>query len=141
MPLTAAQVLVAAHPAESVEGLAMHILDPISFWGDVSPSTGELTNARSAQYGRSITGTILLIRDLRGSSSGSSVLLELIYRRIAPAAIMLDQPDAILALGALVSRELRWKTPPILRLAARRQGEIPGGARVLVSTCGGLKYR
>ena len=134
-----ARVLVGPHPANATEGMALHITDPISFWGGISPETGRVTDTRSAQHGQCTSGTVLFIRDLRGSSSASSVLLELIFRRLAPAAIVLHEPDAILALGALVARELGWDAPPILRLPAHQQADFPDGVRVSVAENGELE--
>ena len=38
----------------------------------------------------------------------SAVLLELIHRDIAPTAIVMREPDAILLLGVIVAREMGW---------------------------------
>jgi uncharacterized protein len=50
----------------------------------------------------------------RGSSSSSSVLAEAIRAGTAPIAIVLFEPDPILALGAIVARELYGRTIPIV---------------------------
>jgi hypothetical protein len=52
----------------------------------------------------------------RGSSSSSSVLAEAIRAGTAPAAIVLTDPDPIIALGALVARELYGVSIPIVVL-------------------------
>ncbi|MGH8290419.1 MAG: aconitase X swivel domain-containing protein [Steroidobacteraceae bacterium] len=133
------EVIVPGRPEEDIERAAALVLtEPISFWGGVSPVSGVLTDPRSRNHNRSISGAALFIRELRGSSSGSSVLLELIYRGLAPAAIILDSPDAILALGVIVGREMGWKSPPILRLAAAEQELISDGARVSITRNGHL---
>ena len=97
-----------------------------------------LTDPRSRNHNRPVRGTALLISELRGSSSGSSVLLELIYRARAPAAIILDSPDPILALGAIVGREMGWKSPPILRLPAAEQDLIAGRSLASITWDGEL---
>jgi predicted aconitase with swiveling domain len=119
-------LLVAASPPRTVEGRALHLLDPISFWGGVSPADGRLTDPRSVHHGQSIADRVLIIRELRGSSSGSSILLELVYKRLAPCAIILAVPDAILALGVLVASEMEWPAPGIFRLPVSQQAAIPG---------------
>ena len=129
-------VLVPTSPARTVTGQALHLLEPISFWGGVSSTEGILTDPRCTHHGESIGGRVLFIRELRGSSSGSSVLLELSYRRKAPSAIVLSDPDAILALGALVACEMAWPTPGIFRLAAGQQGAIPEGVEVTIEPDG-----
>jgi uncharacterized protein len=135
-----AQVLVPAYPCRAVTGPAMHIVQAISFWGGVSPATGLLIDTRSQGHGKSIANTVLFVRHLRGSSSASSVLLELIYKRLAPAALVLHSPDAILALGALVAREIDLVSPPILRLEANEQDRIPIGAQISIEEDGTLAY-
>ena len=133
------EVIVPGRPAQDVERApALVLTEPISFWGGVSPVSGVLTDPRSRNHNRSISGVALFIRELRGSSSGSSVLLELIYRGLAPAAIILDSPDAILALGAIVGCEMGWKSPSILRLPASEQARICDGARVSITRNGHL---
>lgn len=129
-------VLVPASPARTVTGRALHLLEPISFWGGVSSTEGTLTDPRCPQHGESIAGRVLFIRELRGSSSGSSVLLELAYRGKAPSAIVLSDADAILAIGALVAREMAWPAPGIFRLPAGQQASIPEGVEVSIDPDG-----
>jgi uncharacterized protein len=106
----------------------------------VSSTEGTLTDPRSTQHGESIAGRVLFIRELRGSSSGSSVLLELAYRDRAPSAIVLSEADAILALGALVAREMEWPAPGIFRLPAGQQGAIPEGIEVSIEPDGEVSF-
>ncbi len=54
----------------------------------------------------------------RGSSSSSYVLAEAIRAGTAPAAIILREPDGIIALGAIVARELYGAAPPVVVLSA-----------------------
>ena len=133
-----AEVLLAAEPAGAATAPALHILQPISFWGGVSPEDGRLLEPSSSAYGKSVAGKMLFIRQLRGSSSASSVLLELIMRGLAPAAIILTEPDAILALGILVAQEMGWPTPPLLQLDANQQTLIADGAPVTIDDFGAL---
>jgi len=130
------EVLLPAHPARTVSGPILRLAGPISFWGGVSPEDGRLSDPRSAQHGALIAGTVLCIAELRGSSSASSVLLELIYKGLAPAAIVLDAPDAILALGAFVAREMGWPTPVLIRLSASEQANVADGILVRIDAKG-----
>ena len=133
------EVIVSGMPDEDIDGApALNLTEPISFWGGISPSSGTLTDPRSRHHNRPVGGTALLIGELRGSSSGSSVLLELIFRGLAPAAIILDSPDAILAIGAIVGREMGWKSPPILRLPVAGQALIADGSLVSITRDGEL---
>lgn len=98
------EALVAGHGA----GPIFRIDDPISFWGGVDPKTARISDPRHPRHGERLTGRVVAIAELRGSSSSSAVLLELIHLGIAPAAILLRETDAILALGALVAREMGY---------------------------------
>ena len=49
-------------------------------------------------------------------SRASRILLEAVRLGNAPAAILLAEPDAILALGAAVARELYGVAPPVVVL-------------------------
>ena len=132
------ETLISAFPPRVLTGRALHLLQPISFWGGVSASNAELTDPRSVHVGTSIAGRVLFIRQLRGSSSASSVLLELAYQKIAPTAIVLAAPDAILALGALVAAEMQWSTPGMFRCDALEQSEVPDNALVSIFEDGSL---
>lgn len=133
------EVIVAGLPHENIEcAPALVLVEPISFWGGISPVSGKLTDPRSRNHDRAVSGAALFISDLRGSSSGSSVLLELIYRDLAPAAIILDSPDAILALGVIVGREMGWKSPPIFRLPRAEHRLISNGTPVAITRDGCL---
>ena len=70
-----------------------------------------------------------------GSSSASAVLLELVHAGKAPAALLMDAPDAILLLGLIVAREMGWPTPPAFRLPAGEQKRL-SGHRITVSESG-----
>ncbi len=116
-----APVLVAGTGGRAA-GMALDA--PISFWGGVDPSTSRIVDVRHPQHGQMIAGTVLLLPGTIGSSSASAVLLELIHRNIAPAALVLHEPDAILLLGILVAREMGWPHPPAFKLAREHQPEF-----------------
>lgn len=111
------------------EGPLLRLTEALSFWGGVDPATGLITDARHPARGRSIAGTVLALAATRGSSSSSAVLLELIRGGRAPTAIIMGQVDAILALGAVVAREMGWAAPPVLELAPEMQAALPEGQR------------
>lgn len=98
-------------------GPLLRVDDPISFWGGVDPKTARITDPRHPRHGDCLSGRVVAIAQLRGSSSSSAVLLELIHAGIGPAAILLRETDAILSLGALVAREMGYGTLPMLKLA------------------------
>lgn len=98
----------------SAEGPVLRLAAPLSFWGGIDPRTGVIVAARHPQEGACVAGTVLVVPAPIGSSSSSSVLLELIAGGRAPAAIVLGAPDAILVVGCLVARELGHAAPPVL---------------------------
>ena len=122
--------------AGSASGPLLLLRAPISFWGGVDPATGRIVDPRHPDHGRCVSGTILALPATIGSSSSSSVLLELIHSGHAPAALILRQPDAILLIGLIVAREMQWKTPPALRLNTGDFAQLREGRYVLRETGG-----
>jgi uncharacterized protein len=107
-------------------GLALVLTAPISFWGGVNPRTGEIADVRHPEYGQSISSRVLLILATVGSSSAAAVLLELVHAGLAPAAIVLHEPDAILLLGLIVAKEMGHESPIALRLDAKHFADMHG---------------
>lgn len=100
----------------TASGTVLRFDAPISFWGGIDPATAIVTLAGHPQRGESITGTILVIPHLIGSSSSSAVMLELFYNNLAPKALILGARDAILPVGAVVARQMEWPIIPVLLL-------------------------
>ncbi len=113
-------------PGDAVSGACLALTAPISFWGGVDPASGTIIDARHPERGRNIAGRILALPGTIGSSSASAVLLELVHAGKAPAALLMDAPDAILLLGLVVAREMGWPTPPAFRLPAADQATLAG---------------
>jgi predicted aconitase with swiveling domain len=90
------------------------------------------------QRGALLTGRVLVMPAGRGSSSSSYVLAEAIRAGTAPAAIVLRDVDPILALGAIVARELYGSRVPVLALgdAYGRIARIAHGEPFRVWTTG-----
>ncbi len=103
-------------PGPAANAKPLVLTAPISFWGGVDPKTSRIADVRHPQHGMAIADTILLLPGTIGSSSASAVLLELIHRGIAPAAIIMREPDAILLLGVLVAREMGWTGPAAFKI-------------------------
>ena len=106
----AARVLVSG----SARGPALVLDEPLSFWGGLDPETGTVTDERHPQQGLVVAGTILVMQAGRGSSSSSSVLTEALRQGNGPLAIVMLEPDEIVALGAIVAEELYGTTIPVL---------------------------
>lgn len=103
-PSEGVEVLVLAPGVASGEVLVLD--EPLSFWGGLDPVTGLLIDVHHPQAGASLTGRVLVMPSGRGSSSSSYVFAEAIRAGTAPAAVVLAEPDPILALGSIVASEL-----------------------------------
>lgn len=119
------------------EGAALVLTAPISFWGGVDPATGRIADVRHPQHGETVAGRVLFLPGTIGSSSASAVLMELVHRGIAPAALVLNEPDAILLLGLIVAKEMGWPTPVAIRLDRARFAAF-GGTSVKVEEDGSI---
>jgi predicted aconitase with swiveling domain len=112
---------------------AIVVLDePLSLWGGLDPATGELIDTHHPQVGTNIAGRILVMPAGRGSSSSSSVLAEAIRAGTAPAAIVLREPDGIVALGAIVARELYGTRTPVIVMDGDAYDALESGTIVEV---------
>lgn len=100
--------------AGSASGPALVLDEPLSMWGGLDPTTGEIIDRRHPQAGAHASGRVLVMPAGRGSSSSSSVLAEAIRLGTAPAAVVLSEPDDIVLLGALVAAELYGIVCPVL---------------------------
>ena len=89
---------------------------PLSFWGGVSATTSEVILPGHPQCGERVAGRILVVPMLIGSSSSSAIILELLYKGLAPCAVILGVQDAILPVGVLVSRQMSWTVIPVLHM-------------------------
>jgi len=124
----------------TIEGPVLALTAPLSFWGGVDPATGRIIQVRHPQCGMTIGGTVLALPGTIGSSSSSAVLLELIRLNIAPAALLLAAPDAILLIGCVVGREMGWKPPPAFRLGETDQARLPAG-RISIAADGEIRIQ
>jgi len=111
---------------------------PISFWGGIDPRTGRIIDPRHPQHNSYIGGKVLAMERVVGSSSGSSIMMELLAIGRAPAGLITTETDAILTLGVIVGREMGygslpvflvdettlWALPPVVNMHA--DGSITG---------------
>jgi predicted aconitase with swiveling domain len=120
----------------TAQGVAVVSQEPISFWGGVNPSTGEVIDRRHNRSGTIITGKIFIFPTGKGSSTGSAVLMEGIRNGSAPAAIINYKVDPILALGAIIAEELYKKTMPIVILSIQDFAMIHEGDALTIQPDG-----
>ena len=122
--------------AGRASGIALVLDEPLSFWGGLDPETGTLIDTHHPQRGVVLTDRVLIMPSGRGSSSSSYVLAEAIRAGMAPAAIVLREPDGIVALGAIVARELYGSTIPVIVLSTEAYEAIADGVAVDVHAAG-----
>jgi hypothetical protein len=101
----------------------------------MDPATGELVDAHHPQRGVNLAGRIVVMPSGRGSSSSASVLAEAVRAGTAPAAIILGEPDLILAVGSAVAAELYGVSVPVV---THDGPAIPDGATVSVDSDGSI---
>ncbi len=121
-----------------VRGRALVLAEGLSLWGGMDPATGELIDAHHPQRGARLTGRVVVMPSGRGSSSSASVLAEAVRAKTAPAAILLGEPDLILAIGSAVAEELYGTVVPVLVLDAERLAAIRDGEMVRIGPDGSV---
>lgn len=117
------------HPG-TARGRALVLTEPLSLWGGLDPASGEVVDPHHPQRGAHLGGRVLVLPAARGSSSSSSVLAEAARAGVAPAAILLGEPDLILAVGAAVAEELYGVVIPVAVLPPEALAGIPDAAEV-----------
>jgi predicted aconitase with swiveling domain len=115
-----ATTIVSGHAS----GLAVTSDDPISFWGGLDPTSGEIIDRRHPLSGVNVAGRILVIPHGRGSCSASGVLLEAIRNGYAPAAIIVSRLDPIIGLGSILGDELYDKPVPVMLVSPEDRARI-----------------
>jgi predicted aconitase with swiveling domain len=110
-----------------VIGRVLVLSEPLSLWGGMDPATGELRDTHHPQLGAVLTGRVVVMPSGRGSSSSASVLAEAVRAGTAPAAIVLGEPDLILAVGSAVAEVLYGVRVPVVVLAPEELAAIGDG--------------
>ena len=124
MPVITSRALIEGE----AEGRLLILESDISFWGGIDPNTGDVIDNRHPQFGESVAGRILAMNRSIGSSSGSSLLLELL--RLGPAGIILIEADFIITLGAVVAREMGFSQIPVVQVSPKDFECLAGIARI-----------
>ena len=111
----------------AAEGEALVSRDAISFFGGVDPKTGIVTDKGHALEGKCIAGKVLVFPRGKGSTVGSYVLLQLKKNNVAPAAIINEEAEPIIAVGAIIAR-----IPMVDKLEGNAYARIKDGMKVKV---------
>lgn len=73
------------------------------FWGGVDTNTGVVIDERHELFGQSIKDKVFVFPEGRGSTVGAAVILELVRCGVAPAAMINNKTEVILASGAILA--------------------------------------
>ncbi len=76
---------------------------PVSFFGAVDQKTGIIKEPNHPLLGQSIAGKILVFPHAKGSTVGSYILYALKKNNVAPAGMILEECETIVAVGAIIS--------------------------------------
>jgi uncharacterized protein len=106
------------------EGTALVTTQPISFYGGIDPAAGVVTERGHELKGESVKGRVLVFPYGKGSTVGSYILYRLHKSGMAPAAIINEECETIVAVGAIIS-----DIPCVDKIDVRR---IPPGVRVRI---------
>lgn len=123
-----------------VSGRALVLVEGLSLWGGMDPATGEVIDSHHPQRGTRLTGRVVVMPSGRGSSSSASILAEAVRAGTAPAAIVLDEPDLILAIGSAVAEELYGVTVPVVVVGPAVRAGIADGAEVRIRPDGDIAF-
>jgi len=85
------------------EGEALVSSEPISFLGGVEAKTGVVVEKGHPLEGKCIAGKVLVFPRGKGSTVGSYVMYQLAKNGVAPAAIVNERAEIIVAVGAIVA--------------------------------------
>ena len=122
----------------SASGPLLRLRAPISFWGGVDPVDGTVCDPRHPDFGQRLGGSVVWIPSTIGSSSSSSVLLELLRLGTAPAALLIGRRDPILPLGVVVAETMGYPSIPVVEVPGGIPAAVPDGAPVQVHETGVL---
>lgn len=76
---------------------------PISFFGAIDQKTGVIKEPNHPLQGQSMAGKILVFPYAKGSTVGSYILYALKKNNVAPAGMILEQCETIVAVGSIIS--------------------------------------
>ena len=85
------------------EAEAIVTKDGISFYGGVDPETGKVVEVGHELEGKSITDKVLVFPTGKGSTVGSYTMYRMKKNNTAPAAIVNEKIDTIVAVGCIIS--------------------------------------
>ncbi|MDH7607567.1 MAG: DUF126 domain-containing protein [Candidatus Bathyarchaeota archaeon] len=82
---------------------ALVSMKPISFLGDVNPTTGKIAEKSHDLYGKCVKDKVLCFPHGHGSTVGSYVLYSLAKNGLAPKSIVNRKADPVIVVGAVIA--------------------------------------
>ncbi len=76
---------------------------PLSFYGGIDPATGRVIERGHELFGESVRGRVLVFPHGKGSTVGSYILYRLGKAGLAPSAMINQECETIVAVGAIIS--------------------------------------
>ena len=86
-----------------VKAEALVTKEGISFYGGVDPDTGKIVEIGHELEGKSMTGKVLVFPMGKGSTVGSYTMYRMMKNKTAPAAIINEKIDTVIAVGCIIS--------------------------------------
>ena len=125
--------------AAAVEGPVLILDEPLSFWGAFEPRSGVILDVHHPQRGACLAGTIVLMRETKGSGSAPGGIAEAIRLGTAPAGIILVAPDINLAVGAEVAETLYGRGCAVVAVSEDDFISLCHAARLSISVTGEIR--
>jgi len=120
----------------TAQGDVLALDAPLSFWGAFDPRTGRVIDVHHPQRGVCVSGTILMMRETRGSGTAPGGMAEAIRLRTAPAAVILVKPDINLSIGAMVAEALYGRGCPIVSIGEADYRKLAGHSALAIDAEG-----
>ena len=86
------------------EGEALVTRQPLSIFGGVDPDSGLVKEREHELFGVKLSGKVLVMPPLKGSTAGTWILCRLSENGVAPSAIVITKADIILIAGAIIGK-------------------------------------
>lgn len=118
---------------DRVAGVALVARDNFSARYDLDRTQGVFSRPAHALYGESYVGKILVLNTAKGGVASSWMLLDMVARNLAPAALVLNTANPIMAQGAAFAN-----LPLIHEFNLDITGEIQTGDFITVDPQQGL---
>lgn len=99
-------------------GAALVLDAPLSFWGGVDPESGCIIDRQHPQCGVRVTGRVLVLPGVRGSTAAPGALLELLVSGAGPAALLTRRFEVVPLVTALTVSLLDRESLPVAVLEA-----------------------